>query len=163
MKKRGLIIVGLLNFVLLSTLLGLGLMSYRQTAATQAAEKKLGELLSQRQGLLELKQLLASRREEQMKIESALVDELRVANLLEQLEVIARQVGVSLEVTSVSADQSLAVNMGVRGSYAAIVRYQELLSTLRYPTYFSRVSLQTAPGAKNWSGTMEMKVLSYKK
>ena len=166
MKYRDLLIVITLNLLAIFTGLFIVYLIAGQINAVSKVGVAISDLEAGRKNLAETKKVLSGLREDKLKIDEYVVTSQNTDIFLEHLEIVAKQAGVKMNVTSAGVDErgNLTASIGVRGQYGSIIRYLELLSTVHYLVSLNRITLQ-APVEKGdvWAGTINMILLSYKK
>lgn len=164
MKYRNLIIVIILNLLVIGAGLLVIFLISRQVRAVNQVGNEIATLESEKRGLTETRRLLASLREDKIKLDNYVVTEQNTDAFLDYLEVVARQTGVAMTIVSAGVGERLSLRLSVRGPYATIIKYLDLLATSHYLLASNHLDLQVIPDGKGvWVGNVALELLSFKK
>lgn len=113
----------------------------------------------------QLEQILEETEEARLKIEPLFVDEDSMVVFIEELESLADNVGVELEIKGVrfvGEDKKPLFTLSANGSFENIYYFITLLENMTYIAEFSKVDIDKGSGPDNWASLLELKLLSFK-
>lgn len=113
----------------------------------------------------QLEQALKETEEARLKIEPLFVDEDSMVIFIEELESLADNVGVELEIKGVSfggEDKKPLFALSAVGPFKDIYYFITLLENMTYIAEFSKVDIDKGSGPDNWASLLELKLLSFK-
>lgn len=134
-------------------------------ALTAAAELKMQE-----ESLSTLVKTVESSKADRTELDSIILTEEGVIDLLTLIESLGVEQGVSLKTSTLTVSpvgdlfEALTVTVSVEGSYSAVMHITKLLETLPYQSSVPKVFLQQVEdAASQWQGTIEVRVTKFKK
>ncbi len=107
-----------------------------------------------------LKSLLDRTENNRNKLQALFVEPLEVADLLQTLESLSKNIGTSVEVKSIRDNgDSVSITTSVVGTFAQLIHFTRLTSTMPRAVFIESLHLNKQKGSKLWNGRVELIIL----